>query len=305
MLWICTAVLTVICMFQFIYICNIQNQIKDISNILDEIGNGNLDRRALANENSMASELVYKINSIVIRDKERLIEKDKSEKAYKKLATSLSHDIRTPLASLIGYLDVLETNAVTKEEQDNFLKTAKTKALSLNSYIQSLFEWLKLESGEWAYDFKMLDICELTRCILADWILRLEENNIKFQFEIPEEAVCIRMDENAYTRIVNNLLANMIGHSQATQLSVQISESAHGVILEVADNGVGIAEKDLPFIFDRLYKCDASRMENSNGLGLAIAKELAHALQGELTAESCVGKGTAFQLRFLKNMKNA
>ena len=82
-------------------------------------------------KNSIVSELVYKINAIVIRDKEKLMEKDKSEKAYKKLVTSLSHDIRTPLASLIGYLEVLEKNGVTGEEHDEFLTIAKRKALNL------------------------------------------------------------------------------------------------------------------------------------------------------------------------------
>ena len=98
MLGIIITVLSVIIIFQFIYICNTKKQIKEISHILDDIGSGNLDRRLLAVENSIVSELVYKINAIVIRDKEKLMEKDKSEKAYKKLVTSLSHDIRTPLA---------------------------------------------------------------------------------------------------------------------------------------------------------------------------------------------------------------
>lgn len=300
MLGIIITVLSVIIIFQFIYICNTKKQIKEISHILDDIGSGNLDRRLLAVENSIVSELVYKINAIVIRDKEKLMEKDKSEKAYKKLVTSLSHDIRTPLASLIGYLEVLEKNGVTGEEHDEFLTIARRKALNLGDYIQSLFEFLKIESGEWVYDLKKQNICELTRLILADWVIKLEENKIEFRFEIPEEAVYVVLDKSAYTRILTNLMANMIRHSHATQLSVRISCSLNELNLSIADNGIGIAEKDLPFVFDRLYKCDTSRTENSNGLGLSIAKELTASLHGEIHAESCWGRGTTFRLTFPK-----
>lgn len=300
MIWISIAGLGVIILYQFIYIRNTKRQMKEISYILDDICSGNLDRRLLADENSIVRELVYKINEIVIRDKEKFLEKEKSERAYKKLVTSLSHDIRTPLASLIGYLEVLEKNGVTGGERDEFLKIAKRKAVNLGDYIQELFEFLKIESGEWVYDLKKQNICEVTRLILADWIIKLEENKIEYKFEIPEEAVYVVLDKSAYTRILTNLIANMIRHSHATQLTVRISYSLNKISLSITDNGIGIDEKDLPFVFDRLYKCDTSRGDNSNGLGLSIAKELTASLHGEIHAESCCGRGTTFRLTFSK-----
>ena len=300
MIWISIAGLGVIILYQFIYIRNTRRQMKEISNILDDICSGNLDRRLLADENSIVRELVFKINEIVIRDKEKFLEKEKSERAYKKLVTSLSHDIRTPLASLIGYLEVLEKNGVTGGERDEFMKIAKRKAVNLGDYIQELFEFLKIESGEWVYDLKKQNICEVTRLILADWIIKLEENKIEYKFEIPEEAVYVVLDKSAYTRILTNLIANMIRHSHATQLTVRISYSLNKISLSITDNGIGIDEKDLPFVFDRLYKCDTSRGDNSNGLGLSIAKELTASLHGEIHAESCCGRGTTFRLTFPK-----
>ena len=259
----------------------------------------------IADENSEMSSLVYKINEIVIKDKNKLSEFNKAEKAYKKLVTSLSHDIRTPLSALIGYLEVLEKDSMSYVEQLKFIRIAKEKALNLSDYIQSLFEWLKLESGEWTYDFVHENICELTRLILADWIIKLEESNIDFNFDIPEKALFILVDKNAYDRIINNLLANMIKHSHANKLVVKITEEISEVQITITDNGVGIDEKELPFIFDRLYKCDNSRTENSNGLGLAITKELTIALNGTINVISGYGKGTAFKLRFPKNMNKA
>ena len=283
----------------------VKKKIQEIVKVLDDIYSGNLDRRLIADENSEMSSLVYKINEIVIKDKHKLSEFNKAEKAYKKLVTSLSHDIRTPLSTLIGYLEVLEKDTMSYEEQQKFIQIAKEKALNLSAYIQSLFEWLKLESGEWTYDFKEENICELTRLVLADWIIKFEGNNINFNFDIPEKALFILIDKNAYDRIINNLLANMIKHSHANKLVVQVTEEISEVQIAISDNGVGIDEAELPFIFDRLYKCGTSRTENSNGLGLAITKELTIAHNGTINVISGYGKGTTFKLRFPKNMKKA
>jgi signal transduction histidine kinase len=302
MLWVVIAALCVVIVIQFLCIHNTKKQVHEISCALDDIRDGNLDRRLLANENTIFSELVYKMNDIVIRDKEKLLEIDKSEKAYKKFVTSLSHDIRTPLASLIGYLEVLESNSVTKNEHDKFLEIAKTKALSLSDYIQSLFQWLKLESGEWIYDFEEENICELTRIVLADWIIKLEKSSMKYEFNIPNGPIYLLLDKSAYERIINNILSNIMKHSHADYLEINLKHTDTEVTIEISDNGVGISEEDLPFIFDRLYKCDNSRTENSNGLGLAIVKELISSLNGSITVSSKVNKGTAFSLKFPINM---
>ena len=302
--------------YQLIFLCfiiilllhhNLSNKkkIQEIVKILDDIYSGNLDRRLIVDENSEIGSLVYKINEIVIKDKNKLAEFNKAEKAYKKLVTSLSNDIRTPLSTLIGYLEVLEKDTLSYEEQLKFIQIAKEKALNLSTYIQSLFEWLKLESGEWTYDLKKENICELTRLVLADWIMKFEENNIDFYFDIPEKALFILIDKNAYDRIINNLLANIFKHSHANKLVVQVTEEISEVQIVISDNGVGIDEKDLPLIFGRLYKCDTSRTENSNGLGLAITKELAIALNGTINVISSNGKGATFILRFSKNMNKA
>lgn len=297
MIWIAIVLLCVVTISQFIYIRSNKKKIRDISYVLDDVVNGNLDRRLLANEETVISDLVYKMNEIIIHDKNKLIETEKSEKAYKELVTSLSHDIRTPLASLVGYLEVLESDSCSPEEQKNFLMVSKTKALNLSEYIQALFEWLKLESGEWIYHYESENICELTRIILADWIIKLEKNKIDFHFDIPEDSIFVVTDKNAFQRIVNNLLSNMLKHSGASLLTVTLTHSTSEIVIMISDNGVGIAEQDLPFIFDRLYKCDTSRTNNSNGLGLAIVKELLTALGGEISAKSTLNDGATFLLK--------
>ncbi|WP_315169405.1 HAMP domain-containing sensor histidine kinase [Metaclostridioides mangenotii] len=295
---IAALILIVVSICQFFYIRNMKNRLKEISDTLDEIKQGNLDLRLYATENDVTSDLVYKINDIVIHNKNKLSDLKRAEKSYKELVTSLSHDIRTPLASIIGYLDVLENETVNLEEQRQFIKTSKNKALSLSEYIQTLFDWLKLESGEWVYSFEKENICELTRIILADWIIKLEKNNMLFQFVIPDENVYLLMDKNVYGRIVNNILTNIIKHSKADCLSFSLSFDDYKIMIKFEDNGIGISESDLPHIFDRLYKCDNARTENSNGLGLAIVKELISVLDGKIYVESQLNVGTTFTIVF-------
>lgn len=296
MVWLIALFLLFICICQFLHIRNTRKQLDSLSAILDDIAEGNLDRRLLTRDGTAISEIAYKINEIVLGDKKKFVELKQSEQAYKKLATSLSHDIRTPLASLMGFLEVLEQGSADQEEREYFTKIARDKALHLREYVQSLFEWMKLESGEWIYTFKEENICELTRIIFAGWIVRLEERNMNFQFDIPQKDVCVITDKIAYERIINNLLSNILRHSQADFLRVTLTEKESSVLLEIADNGIGIPKQDLPYLFDRLYKCDTSGTGNGNGLGLAIARELTSALKGRITATSEAQKGTTFLL---------
>lgn len=299
-LTITVILLIIISFLQFLHMHSTKNKLKEITSILDEIIEGNLDRRLYATENELFSDLVYKINAIVMQNKNRILELNKAEKSYKELVTSLSHDIRTPLASIIGYLDVLENDTVGWAEQKQFLKTTKDKALSLSEYIQVLFDWLKLESGEWIYSFEKENICELTRTILADWIIKLEKSNMGFQFDIPDQAIYTLVDKKAYERIINNIISNIIKHSKADYLSFSLGSDDTQIIIQIADNGIGISESDLSHIFDRLYKCDSARTENSNGLGLAIVKELVYKLNGKIFVESQLNVGTIFHLKLQK-----
>jgi len=299
MIWLIPALIAIIILL-LSYIRSVNRQIREAAGILDDIYNGNLDRRLLAGSHSPLSPIIYKINRIVIQDKQKLLAVTRSEKAYKKLVTSLSHDVRTPLASLTGYLEALERDALNEEEQNRFLRTARSKTLDLSEYIQSLFEWLKLESGEWSYHLETIDICEQTRLILAGWILRLEEHGIGYHFDLPDQAVLLTTDRAAWERIINNLLSNVQKHSQADQLKISLSSRETGISLRVCDNGTGISAEDLPFIFDRLYRCDHARSTNSSGLGLAITRELVTALNGTITVDSTMQKGTAFCLSFPK-----
>lgn len=278
----------------------IREQISFIKDALGDIKDGNLNRRILSQENDITKQICYGINEIAISGQSQLIRQKQSEQAYKRLITSLSHDIKTPLASLVGYLEAIESGIVVGEEKNEYLHVAYEKSQHLKHFVENLFEWVKLDSGEQVFHFENVDLNELSRNIIADWVPVLENSYFEYEFVIPENEYPIRIDINAYIRILNNLLQNVITHSEGNKMTLQIIEDQQQAKIIIADNGKGISADNLPHIFERLYQCDASRSSKGNGLGLAIAKELIGVHKGNIIVNSSPGVGTEFIITLQK-----
>ena len=228
----------------------VQTQLMIIKNALEDIKNGNLNRRILAKENDMTRQICFDINEIAVSSQTRLIQQQQSEQAYKRLMASLSHDVKTPLASLVGYLEAVESKIVMGEEKDEYIRVASEKAHNLKSFVEKLFEWVKLDSGEQVFFFESCDMNELSRNIIADWVPVLENHHFEYEFDIPETEYSICIDINAYTRILNNLLQNIMIHSEGDRMSLRISENEKQAQIMITDNGKGISSDDLPHILE-------------------------------------------------------
>ena len=278
----------------------VRGQLSLIKDALMDIKSGNLNRRVLVRESDMTKQICYDINEIAMSSQSRLIQQKQSEQAYKRLMTSLSHDVKTPLASLVGYLEAVESKMVTGAEQEEYIRVAAEKAHHLKEFVTVLFEWVKLDAGEQIFHFELCDLNELSRNIMADWVPLLESHDLTYEIEIPETEYMTRVDSTAYTRILNNLLQNILTHSVASQVSLTVTETEQQAKIVVADNGKGISISDLPHIFERMYQCDHSRAAKGNGLGLSIAKELVSVHKGTITAASIPGAGTTFTIMLPK-----
>lgn len=274
----------------------VKRQLREMADALEDVRNGNGGRRILSGTRELTAPLAYAMNEIVQSYESQLSAYRRTEEANRQLMTSLSHDVRTPLTTLIGYLDAAQRGIVSGQERENYIETARRKAYDLKAYIDVLFDWFRLGSDEYSLQIAAVDLTELTRGVLIDWAPVLEEARIELDAEIPERPFRAQADPEAYRRIVNNLIQNAVAHSHARRLSVSLSEQDGRVRLRLADDGDGIRREDLKHIFDRLYKCDGSRSEKGGGLGLSIARQLAEKMRGSLSAESEPGRGTAFTL---------
>ena len=274
----------------------VREQLALIKDALADIKAGNLNRRVPARENDMTKQICYDINEIALANQARFIQQKQADQSYKRLMTSLSHDVKTPLASLVGYLEAIENGMVVGEEKEEYLRVISDKAHRLKEFVISLFEWVKLDAKEQVFHFELSDLNELTRSIIADWVPTLENSRLEYEIEIPENEWSARIDANAFTRILNNLFQNIMVHSAATYIKLSVKEDTQRAIISLTDNGKGISTEDLPHIFERMYQCDHSRSANGNGLGLSITKELVNAHKGTISAASSPGLGTTFTI---------
>ena len=276
----------------------VKKQIAEMTDVLEDVKNGNGNRRILSETHELVAPLAYELNDIILSYENRLSACHQMEETNRQLMTSLSHDVRTPLTTLIGYLDAAHKGIATGKERDDYIETARRKAHDLKEYIDVLFDWFKLGSNEFSLNIATLDLTELTRNILIDWIPIFEDTQIDFTIDIPEQPFRVKLDPDAYMRIVNNLIQNVISHSHADKIEIALSGQGGNIKILITDNGVGIDKEDLKHIFERLYKCDKGRSEKGSGLGLSIAHQLVVKMNGTITAQSVPGKGTIFTLLF-------
>lgn len=286
-----------------IFICSIvirraKAQLDRMHDALEDIKAGNGNRRILSATDELTASIAYEVNDIVSSYEKKLSAFRQTEEVNKQLMTSLSHDVRTPLTTLIGYLDAAHKGIVTGKDKDEYVEIARRKAYDLKEYIDVLFDWFKLNSDEFILSIDPIEAVELTRNILIDWIPIFEDKQIDYSIDIPEQPFRVRLDPDAYMRILNNLIQNVIAHSHADKICISLSKQDGNMKILVVDNGVGIEKDDLKHIFERLYKCDKGRSEKGSGLGLSIVHQLVEKMSGTITAESTPGNGTTFTLQF-------
>ena len=292
-------------------VISINKKISESNEVLDDIKKGNGNRKILSKDNDNFSEIIYKINEIVYLYEEKLTEFRKKENANNQLLTSLSHDIRTPLTSIIGYTDAIKKELLkyglnykydlhnTLENNkiiENYIDIVREKSYSLKEYLDNVFDWFKLNSNEFYLDLKDTEITELSRNIIKSWIVIFEEKDIDFDIEIEEKEIICNLDQNAYARVINNIIQNSVEHSKTKKIQISIKESNRKIFITIKDFGVGIEPDDLEHIFDRLYKCDKARNKVGSGLGLYITKELVEKMNGCMNVKSEVGEGTEFEI---------
>ena len=286
-----------------VFICGfvikrVKAQINGMLDALEDIKAGNGNRRMLSATDELTASIAYEVNDIVSSYEKELSAFRQAEEVNKQLMTSLSHDVRTPLTTLIGYLDAAHKGIVTGKDKDEYVEIARRKAHDLKEYIDVLFDWFKLNSDEFVLSIDPVEAVELTRNILIDWIPIFEDKQIDYSIDIPEQPFRVRLDPDAYMRVLNNLIQNVIVHSHADKINISLSKQDENIKILITDNGVGIEKDDLKHIFERLYKCDKGRSEKGSGLGLSIVHQLVEKMNGTITAESSPGNGTTFALYF-------
>jgi signal transduction histidine kinase len=285
--WIWFIVILAIVMAFFIYReRQSRARIREALHTLEDIIAGNENRRIHVGAKEPIAPLIFKINELVDSYQKVQVSQIRNEHARKQLLSNLSHDVRTPLTSVLGYLDALCEGKAGEEEAD-YLRIARNKAYSLKEYLDELFIIARLDADELRLDSQPIDLYELLRSELIGFVPILQKANIKLQVDIPDEDCEIIGDPHAVKRIVGNLLQNAMRYGgEQGVIGVSAGVDNRNVHFEIWDQGPGISADELDKVFDRLYKVDSSRSTKGHGLGLTIAKELVQQMNGTIQIES-------------------
>ncbi|ULL16264.1 sensor histidine kinase [Paenibacillus sp. H1-7] len=259
---------------------------------------GNLNTRLLANDDPELDAFIFAINELIEQLDRLQVRTLQSEAARKQLLSNISHDIRTPLTSIIGYIDALRDEiGVTEEEKQQYLDILGIKASALKHLIDDLFHLAKLDADEIVMKPETLDLAEMTRETVIEFLPELKLHSMELKAAIPEAVCRIQGDRISLQRIMRNVIKNAIQYGKEGKvLGIELTETDTSYEWIVWDKGPGIAAGDLSKIFERMYRADRSRSPRygGSGLGLAIAKALVEKHGGTLWAESIPGERTTF-----------
>ena len=262
-----------------------QAKLREISDKLKKIIETDSDEQVMVfTDNKELIELAAQINELLEKHLKIKADYRHSQIASKKMLSNISHDIKTPMTVILGYLEIMQLSETISAEM---LKKVEDKAQGVMGMIDQFFTLSKIESGDMDIALSKVDICEICRESVLDFYELLSSKNFQVNIDIPEMPVFVQGNKEALQRILFNLISN----------------EERNVYVEVTDKGKGIDQMFADSIFDRLFTMEDSRNRKiqGNGLGLTIAKNLAVCLGGDITLESIPYVKTTFTIQLKKS----
>lgn len=215
--------------------------------------------------------------------------------------SNISHELRTPVTYLHGYAKVLNDGLVdSDEERKQYLSIIDQESVRLEHLIHDLFELAKMEEGRTTLSLEPVDLKEIAKTAVQKVRLKADQKRLSLQLKLHDRVPPVYGDRKRMEQVLLNLLENAIQYTESGRVSVQLTDEQEATVLSVSDTGIGIAERDLPYIFDRFYRVEKSRARayGGTGLGLSIVKNYVEMQGGTVDVNSQKGTGTTFVLRF-------
>ena len=285
---------------RFLFNRGIQAKLRQMNEKLEEISETGSDEKVMIfTENPVLMELGGQINRLLIERQKIKADFKREELSSKKMLSNISHDIKTPLTVILGYLEIMRLNYT----EDEMLKKVEAKAKQVMNLINQFFTLAKLESGDTSITLSKININEACRENVLEFYDILSQKEVQVDLFIPETAIFVQGDKEALQRILNNLLSNAIRYGMdGKYLGVFLRQDGNYAYIDVVDKGKGIEREFAKNVFDRLYTMEDSRNREiqGNGLGLTIAKNLAVQLGGDIFLDSTPNVKTTFTVKLKK-----
>lgn len=269
---------------------------------VEEIGKGNYDVKVEAQMPNEISTLISAFNDMARKLKEDEQVKTEYEENRKSLIANISHDLKTPMTSIEGYVEaLLERNDLSAEKKNRYLRIIAGNTDYMNRLIDDLFLFSKLDLQKLDFHFEKVSVRPFLRDMMEELALDFEERHIAFAYQDElSQDFDAKLDTKRFHQIIRNITGNAAkyGPRDGLKINVRLSRKGTDFQIDISDNGPGIAPEKLAHIFERFYRVDSERTKDfsGTGLGLAIAKELVEAHGGQIFVTSEVGRGTCFTL---------
>ena len=234
------------------------------------------------------AELCSSINNMSLELREKIDNEKKIEQNKNELITNVSHDLRTPLTSILGYVDLLKQNGFEdKEKFVEYISIIDERSKSLNTLINELFEYTKLNSHDIKLNYSTVEIGSLVEQLSGEYSLIFKKEGLELISEIPEEDIFVDIDIQMIVRALENLLINAKKYSvRNSQVLVKLLQESNDIVISVENKVENISQDDLDNLFERFYKVDKARKTgDSTGLGLSIVKRVVELHKGLVKAE--------------------
>jgi len=301
----------VIILILIVIILSSYKKLNYIGGILDEVLDGNYNQRIRQqNHIKILNILNIKINRLIEKLQKVNDDNKKSEQSRKKMISNISHDLRTPLTSMLGYLELilddrnLQINTLSEMKKEEYIRIIYNKGNNLYDLMEEFFQISKLDSNDIRLETRKVNISEIVRENIISFFNEIQNLNIEPKINIPEEDIYVLSNEKVLNRIFGNLINNALKHgTKATIIGINLRYDQKNIFIDIYDNGVGIPENEINYVFDRLYTVEKSRnlKVKGSGLGLTIVKKLVEALGGEISVYSVPFEKTVFTVTLTRS----
>lgn len=287
--------------------------IKKLRDATHNIAEGNLDFTLENNRHDEIGELIDDFEVMRKRLRDSAEEKIQNDKESRELISNISHDLKTPMTAIKGYVEgIMDGIADTPEKMDRYVRTIYNKTVDMDKLINELTLYSKIDANKIPYNFNKINVAEYFDDCVSELKVELDSKNIELgYFNYADKSSIIIADPEQLKRVINNIISNSVKYMSTDRkgiINIRISDADDFVQFEIEDNGKGIAQKDVQYIFDRFYRTDASRnsAQGGSGIGLSIVKKIINDHGGQIWATSKEGTGTVmhFVLRKYKNQES-
>lgn len=284
MLLLCLLIIiSLVAIYFFIRLFYLKREVKKIGkqlqNYVNQRSNKKIDMSLLDQDMENLGMQINQLIDLHIKEKrERIL----FENELKQTIANMSHDLRTPLTSILGYIQMADSNEITDIERKEFIEIAKKRAKRLEILLNEFYELSVIESADYELKFERFNMKNVTIDVLMSFFDQFNDKNMEPMMNMPESDVFITADRYAVISVLENLISNAINYSSGNVV-VCLEEEDLLIRLAVKNDAPDLTEKDVELLFDRFYMADKSRSDKSTGLGLSIVKSLMIKMNGDVT----------------------